>query len=129
MRSVEKKLSKSQIFTICLLIISILLTASYFVIDAIIQKRLEELQNSASGSKPNMDILDGESIYLNQPVAYPTIEEREILFLEVENGDGRFGVSRYPDEQGSFIFHYYVDGKEQAIPYTPPITGAEGEFS
>ena len=129
MRSVEKKLSKSQIFTICLLIISILLTASYFVIDAIIQKRLEELLNSSSGSTSNIEILDGESIYLNQPVAYPTIEESEILFLEVENSDGRFGVSRYPDEQGSFIFHYYVDGKEQAIPYTPPITGAEGEFS
>ena len=109
MKKVERKLSKAQITTICLLVVSIILGAAYFTVSAI-------LKNKSSGStpstRPSLDLLEGESSYLNQPVAYPSIEESDILAIEVNNPTGRFGVSRYPDDLGSFMFHYYVNGIE-----------------
>ena len=125
MKTVERKLNKAQIATICLLIISIVLTCAYFTVIAIANK-LAEGSQGPSGTLP--EIMEGEGTYLNQPVAYPAISESEITFIEVKNPSGTFGVSRYPDENGSFLFHYYVDGKEGAIPYTPPICNAEGNF-
>ena len=75
-----------------------------------------------------LDVLEGEGTYLNQMVAYPAIQESQMLFIEISNKTGRFGVSRYPNDRGNFLFHYYVDGQEGAIPYTPPIVNAEGSF-
>lgn len=125
MKKVERKLSKAQITTICLLIFSILLGGAYFTVSAIIKNRDT---GSSSATKPTLDLLEGESSYLNQPVAYSMVEESNILAIEVKNPTGRFGVSRYPDDLGSFMFHYYVNGIEGVIPYTPPIYTAEGEF-
>jgi hypothetical protein len=124
---VERKLNKAQIATIWLLIISVLLTAGIITVVAIANYQKKNQTGTSSGGS-SLDLKPGESTYLNQRVVYPSIEESEILFLEISNSDGKFGVSRYPDENGSFLFHYYVDGEEQAIPYTPPIVGAEGSF-
>jgi hypothetical protein len=125
-KAVERKLNKAQIATIWLLVISILLAAAWLTV-SLVAKKLASGQGGQSGAgKP--EIMEGESTYLNQLVAYPMIEEGEITYVEVKNKTGNFGLSRYPDDRGSFLFHYYVDGKEGAIPYTPPIMNAEGDF-
>ena len=127
MKVVERKLNKAQIATIWLLIISVLLTAGIITVVAIANYQAKnQTNNSSTGG--TLDLKPGESTYLNQRVVYPSIEESEILFLEINNQENRFGVSRYPDENGDFLFHYYVDGEEKAIPYTPPIVGAESGF-
>ena len=127
MKAVERKLSKAQIATIWLLVVSLLLAGAIGASLAIINYRAKN-----SVAKPetnvNLDLKEGESTYLNQRVVYPSIEESEILFLEISNKDGKFGASRYPNDKGDFLFHYYVDGEEKAIPYTPPIVGAESGF-
>ena len=126
MKTVERKLNKAQIATIWLLIISVLLAAAWLSVTLVIKKLASNNGGSSGGSAP--ELMEGEATYLNQTVAYPMIEEGRITFIEVKNKSGNFGVSRYPDDRGSFLFHYYVDGKEGAIPYTPPIMGAEGNF-
>ncbi|MBQ7343478.1 MAG: hypothetical protein IJW53_01795 [Clostridia bacterium] len=126
MKAVERKLNKAQITTIWLLIISVLLAAAWLTVSLVI-KNLSSQGGSSSGNQAPTP-LEGEATYLNQLVAYPTIEEGEITYIEIKNKTGDFGVSRYPDDNGSFLFHYYVDGQEGAIPYTPPIMGAEGDF-
>ena len=126
MKAVERKLNKAQIATIWLLIISVLLAAAWLTVTLVV-KKLASSQGGTSGTaKP--EIMEGESTYLNRLVAYPMIEEGEITYIEIKNKTGNFGLSRYPDDRGSFLFHYYIDGKEGAIPYTPPIVNAEGNF-
>ena len=126
MKAVERKLNKAQIATIWLLIISVLLAAAWLTVSLVVKKLASGQGGSSGADKP--EIMEGESTYLNQLVAYPMIEEGEITYVEIKNKTGNFGLSRYPDDRGSFLFHYYVDGKEGAIPYTPPIMNAEGDF-
>ena len=124
MKAVERKLNKAQLAIIWLLVVSLLLAAAYATVIIIVNKKAP----SGSGSaKPTLTPLEGESTYLNQLIAYPSVEEGNITFIEMSNKNGRFGVSRYPDDLGNFLFHYYIDGQEGAIPYTPPIISAEGE--
>lgn len=126
MKAVERKLNKAQLAIIWLLVISLLLAAAYATVIIIVNKKAP----SGSGSaKPTLTPLEGESTYLNQLIAYPSVEEGNITFIEMSNKNGRFGVSRYPDDLGNFLFHYYIDGQEGAIPYTPPIISAEGEYN
>ena len=126
MKAVERKLKKSHLAIIWLLVISLLLAAAYVAVIVIATKRAG---SSSSSGGSTLNPIEGEGTYLNQLVAYPTIEEAQITFIEIENKNGRFGVSRYPNDLGNFLFHYYVDGEEGAIPYTPPIISAEGEYN
>ena len=126
MKVVERKLNKTQLAIIWLLVISLLLAAAYVTVIVIVNKKAT---GGTSSGSTNLTPLPGESTYLNQLIAYPTIEESNITFIELENKNGRFGVSRYPNDLGNFLFHYYVDGEEGAIPYTPPIINAEGEYN
>ena len=126
MKAVERKLNKTQLAIVWLLVISLLLAAAYVTVIVIANRK------AGSGSSSNgttLTPLEGESTYLNQLIAYPSVEEGNITFIELENKNGKFGVSRYPDDLGNFLFHYYVDGQEGAIPYTPPIINAEGEYN
>lgn len=126
MKAVERKLNKAQLAIIWLLIISLVLAIAYVGVIVAVNK----LANKGSSSgRPTLTPLPGESTYLNQLIAYPTVEEGNITFIEIENKKGRFGVSRYPNDLGNFLFHYYIDGQEGAIPYTPPIINAEGEYN
>ena len=126
MKAVERKLNKAQVATIWLLIISVLLAAAWITVTVVVNKLASSQGNSSGSTKP--ETMEGESTYLNRLVAYPMIEEGQITYIEIKNKTGNFGLSRYPDDRGSFLFHYYVDGKEGAIPYTPPIVNAEGDF-
>ena len=127
MKIVERKLNKAQLAIIWLLVASILLAAAYATVIVIANKRAQN--STGSSAKPALTPMEGESLYLNQLVAYPTVQEGEITFIQIKNDYGTFGVSRYPNDLGNFLFHYYIDGQEGAIPYTPPIISAEGEYN
>ena len=128
MKTVERKLNKAQLVTVWLLIISLLLGAAYVAV-LLISKKLAD-KNETDTSSPILDLREGEATYLNQVIAYPTIEEGAITFIEISSEkNGKFGVSRAMGENNSFIFHYYVDGEEKAVPYIPPILSAEGALS
>ena len=126
MKAVERKLNKAQLVTIWLLILSLVFAAAYVTLILVARKLASE--NTGSSGTTTPEIMEGEGTYLNQLIAYPSIEESQITFLEVKNSQGKFGLSRYPDDLSSFIFHYYVDGQEGAVTYAPPITSAEGKF-
>ena len=128
MKVVNKKLNKAQLATICLLIASIVFLGAYFTVGAIADN-IASNQTGSSNTGNKLELWEGESTYLNQPVAYPSIQEKQMLVLRVDGPEGKFDISRYPDDQGSFMFHYYVDGQENSIPYVPPIYSAEGNFS
>ena len=128
MKAVERKLTKAQLAIIWLLVAAILFAAAYATVIVIVNKRASS-GSSLGSTAPSLTPLEGESVYLNQLVAYPTVEEGQITFMQIKNSYGTFGVSRYPDDLGNFLFHYYIDGKEGAIPYNPPIVNAEGEYN
>ena len=124
----KKKLNKTQITIICLIVATVLLFAGYLVVYKIASSR----NNGSSNNTTQLPtIQEGESLYLNRPVAYPTVEENRIVFIEVKNDSGQFRVTRYPDENGSFMLHYYTDDGEGSVPvpYVPPVYGAESDFT
>ena len=130
MKTVNKRLNKAQIATICLLIISIVLTATYFVISGIAKKRAADKASAATPpAQLNIKTELGESSYLNRPIAYPRIQESQMILIEItKNGEG-YGVSRYPDDNSSFVFHTFKDGDENRYPFLPPISSVEGDFN
>ena len=132
MKAVERKLNKAQLATVWLLIISVLLTVAYVTV--ILVANYISSKNSGSNGIDLPKPMEGEDTYLNQLVAYPAIEESQITFLEVTNSKGKFGISRYPDDKGGFIFHYYLkneDGtyQDESSVYMPPISGTENDFN
>ena len=106
------------------MIISLLLAISYIVFVVVINN----LDKGSAPTPETPELIEGEGTYLNQLVAYPNIEEEQMTFIEISNKEGKFGVSR-PGGVGSFLFHYYVDGQEEKVPYIPPIIAAENVYN
>ena len=130
MKAVNKKLNKSQIATICLLIISILLTVAYFVVSGIAKNRAKNNTNTQASTTQIAIREDlGESLYLNRPIAYPRVQESEMILIEITKDGEGYGVSRYPDDNGNFVFHTFDGDKEERYPFLPPIAGIEGDFN
>ena len=74
------------------------------------------------------EILDGEAIYLNTAVAYPVVSEASIQYIMVKNVNGTFDMLR--EDGGGFWIRYGTgDGESTLIPYVPPISSAEGNYS
>ena len=130
MKAVERKLNKAQIATICLLIISLLLGVAYLVISGVAKRKAME-QSGTSTNTQTIDILEeiGESSYIGRPIAYSRVEETQMLLIEVDYKGEKYGVSRYPDDNGSFMFHTFKNGEEQRYPFIPPIASIEGDFN
>lgn len=128
MKAVERKLNKAQLATIWLLVIALVLAAAYVALIAVINKLAKDNSQTSGGLSAD-DLIEGEGIYSNQLVAYPSIEESQITNIEVSGPENRFGISRYPDDLGVFRFHYYLNGKENSpVYYTPPILAADGAY-
>ena len=126
MKAVERKLNKAQLATIWLLVISLLLAAAYVTVIVIVNKIANDNQNSSGGLTAD-DIIEGvEGTYLGQAIAYPALTEDQITNIEVSGPDNRFGISRYPNDLGSFRLHYYPNGDESSLIYfNPPILNAD----
>ena len=99
MKAVERKLKKSHLAIIWLLVISLLLAAAYVTVIVIANRRASTGSSSAGTT---ITPIEGEGIYLNQLIAYPSVEESQITFIEIENKNGKFGVSRYPNDLGNY---------------------------
>ncbi len=128
MKKVEKRrLSGAHITMIVLASSFVLLLAAYFIITAIAASL-----NSNDSTKNPPDVREelGEAIYLNSAIAYPQLEESEILHIYVDNKNGSYDLIRMNDGNGPFWL-LYTDptGKEELIPYTPPILDAENSMS
>ncbi len=120
MKKVDKKLNRSQIVTICVASAALLLLIACITVSIIVSN----LGSDSTVSNETTDIMTelGESMYLNQCVAYEPIEEAEITAILVDNSNGRFSLTRAPDELGSFILSYFKDGEEQeTVVYQPDI--------
>ena len=135
MKKVERKLSKAQLATIWLLVISVVLTGVYFVFMAIAKKKAADKLNGATGPSAITELKEGEALSdNNSPMAYPAISEKEIEFIDIDNAQTqeKYGVIREPDENknltGKFLFHYYRNGKDYET-YIPPIAGVDSEFN
>ncbi len=125
MKTVDKKLNKSQVAVISVLSASVILLVACIVLGIILPK----LNKNNTGGTDLPQIQEGESIYLNQPIAYPSLEENEILDIEIEGKSGAYGLTRYPNDDGVFMFYYYEDGSKNPIPYMPPVYSETNDFS
>ena len=140
MKTVERKLNKSQLITIWLLIISVILTGAYITI-SLIAKRRAQKDNGGDDPSATVDVRYdlGESLSTtNIPLAYAAIPEKNILNIDitrVENDklEEHFGIIREPDENGNlnggFRFHYSNDGGDDFNVYYPPIAGEDPDFT
>ena len=127
MKQVKKfKLSKTHKLLIIMAAVLALLIGAYFIISAIADSKTPDEPEKT----PPPQILDGEALYLNQAVAYPRLEEGQILSILVSNKEGTFDMTRWPDEKGCFWLGYDAgDGVEHMVQYIPPIVDAEGDFN
>ncbi len=137
----KRKLNRSQLITVWLLIISLLLTGAYIAISTI-ARRLADKQNGSGNSSVITDIRyeDGEVLSSsNIPLAYAAIAEKNITDIHIEQYDGsieakeKFGVFREPDKNGQpngiFLFRYYTKDNEDPIIYYPPIASEDPDFN
>lgn len=76
----------------------------------------------------NIELLEGESLHLNHPVAYPYIKESQITSIEVIGSNEIFSLTRSKDYSNDFVFNYRISIQDEPIIYTPPITNAEDKF-
>lgn len=137
----KRKLNKSQLITVWLLIISLLLAGAYITV-SIVARKLAEKQNGSSNSSVITDVRyeDGEVLSSsNIPLAYAAISEKNITDIHIEQYEGsniakeKFGVFREPDENGQpngiFLFRYYNEGKDDPVVYYPPIASEDPDFN
>ncbi len=125
MRKIEKKkLSRNAIVMIVLASVLLLVIAAAIIFTVIANLKAA---NDAKAELPDIREELGESIYINSALAYPRLEESEILSILVKNKEGTFDMIRYPDDNSSFMLGYDL-GNGQNTVYLPPITNAEGEF-
>ena len=76
----------------------------------------------------NIELLEGESLHLNHPVAYPYIQESQITSIEVIGPNEIFSLTRSKDYSNDFVFNYRISIQDEPIIYAPPITNAEDKF-
>ena len=74
---------------------------------------------------PELDLRDGEGSYLSYATAYPTLEEDDMMSIEVQNEEGRYVIAR-PNGQGSFSFVYYDEEGNQHIYYPDILLEEDG---
>ena len=133
MKRIEKfKLGKNAIRLIALTSVLILLVAAYIIVSSVIKNA-----QSSSGGGNNVTAEDireelGETTYLNSPIAYSHVKEKDMRYILVQNRDSK-GVLRAFDftrlDDGTMILSYDTgEGRKNMLPYIPPITSAEGEF-
>ena len=101
-----------------IVLLSLLAVVAALIVTAIILSKATEAASDPD-TTPELDLRDGEGSYLSYATAYPTLEEDDMMSIEVQNDEGRFVIAR-PNGQGSFNFVYYDEEGNQHI-YFPDI--------
>lgn len=65
------------------------------------------------------EILEGESLQYNYPIAYPTMSENSIQLVSITNSEGTYGM--YRPEAGKPLELYYLDSDGKTHVYYPEI--------
>ncbi len=129
MKRVEKrKLNKNLIHLIILGATLLTLIAVLITVELLPSKT----KPKAEVKLPEIREELGETLYLNVPLVYENVPEKNMEYILVRNRDKEgklrmFGVAALED--GSFVLEYSTDGTVETLtPYLPDIIGAEGNF-
>ncbi len=128
----KNSLQKKHFHIILSASVLVFLIIAYASINAIIGALKASDGQSGSGGKELPEIVEGEALYGNYPIAYKNFTQNDIQSLDVlyydKDGKKNFYSVRRPNEDGDFIF-YYRDTDGNAVEYMPPIyTAEDGEF-
>ena len=120
---INKKTSmgRKQLAIIITAALLALLIIAYVVITAV----MSGIDSPDGGTEPP-EILEGEALYGNSAVAYPTFYESSIQEIVVNGHKGTFSMKR-PEKNDPFVF-YYLDENGDTQVYYPDICGAEPGF-
>ncbi len=127
----ERKISKRHLTVIITALVLVLLIVAYVVIDAVVNASSNNQSGGASNPPPTVNTEIGESVYLNNAVAYPYIAKDSIKSISVSSDVDSFYMHRDVDDEGNlldyFLFFYEptVGNKE---PYLPDIVFTENNF-
>ncbi len=125
MKQIEKKrFTDRQLTTLILLIAFSVLLAVAITLGVILKNKNSSETN---GSNETPELLPGESLQYNYPIAYPTMDESDITYVEVSGENGSYGLYR-PEGGGSFEL-YYVDENGETNIYYPEIVFEDSSFS
>lgn len=124
------KIGKKQLAIIITALTLVILIVAYAVIDAVMNSQSGGSPGSSS-NPPEVNTEIGESVYLNNAVAYPYISKASIKSISVSSDIDRFYLRRDEDDEGNlldyFLFFYepVVGTAEQ---YLPDIVYSENTF-
>ena len=128
MKTVEKsKLSREQKTMIILAA-----TLAGLIVLAIVFSIVSGLIKAVTAEKELPEIREeyGEVLYMDMPMAYKRVEEKNILSILVKNKNGIFDLTRPADNSEFWLGYTSADGKiEDLITYEPPILSAENGAS
>ena len=126
----SKKFSKKQLSIIIAASVLAFLIVAYAVMSIV-------MKNTSSGGGSSTlppEILEGESLKANTPIAYPAFSASSVQSLYVNSEKGFFGLKLPTDDEKSlfnadedFVF-YYEDEYGKIRAYAPPICLAETNF-
>lgn len=101
------------------------LVAAAIVSTIFINKYLDSLE----GSVPTLpEIIEGEAIHGSSAIAYPSMEEKDIVRISIKNKNNTYTLLRSKELGNSFVL-YYEDEKGEMQVYYPPITEEDSSFN
>ncbi len=84
-------------------------------------------KGKSEDKKDPPEIMDGESTLYNYAIAYPTMNEGDITYIDISSVNGGYGMSR-PEDGDNFEF-YSVDKDGNVKIYYPDIVFEDSTFS
>lgn len=85
------------------------------------------LENKQAENPVLPEILEGESYHGTNAIAYPSMEETDIVRITVSNKNGDYTLLR-STEAGNYFILYYRDDKGEMQVYYPPIVDEDSSF-
>lgn len=126
MVKVKNKLGKKHIAIIITASVLVLLIGAYVLLSALINSGVFG-SGGPSASRPP-EVLEGESVYNNRPVAYPYIAKSNMISIAVSSHKDAFVMSRPEDGDNkyeNYFMLYYGDEDGELNVYYPDIMNEE----
>ena len=124
------KINKRHLAVIITALLLVALIVTYVIIDAVANAGTGN-GGIASTPPPEVNTEIGESVYLNNAVAYPYIEKASIKSISVKSDVDRFYLRRDEDKDGKlldYFLFYFEPVAGTAEPYLPDIVYSENNF-